>query len=73
MPAIDMTKIYSNKNYKGNWVAMINFANKPRVVAYAKTLKEAIEKAEVKGFKMPAMMQIPRQVLPFVGFPKIIK
>lgn len=73
MPAIDMTKIYGNRNYKGNWVAMINFETKPKVVAYAKTLKEAIEKAEVKGFKMPAMMQIPRKILPFVGSPKIIK
>lgn len=73
MPAIGMTKIYGNKNYKGNWVAMINFETKPKVVAYAKTLKEAIEKAEAKGFKIPAMMQIPRKVFPFVGYPRIIK
>ena len=73
MPAISMIHIYDNKNYKGNWVAIKNFETKPRVVAYAKTLHEALEKAKSKGYKMPAMMQIPRKVLPFVGAPRIIK
>lgn len=71
MPAIDMTKIYGNKNYKGNWVALKDFKTKPKVVAYAKTLKEAMEKAQQKGFQMPAMMQIPKKVLPFVGAPRL--
>lgn len=72
MAAIDMTHIYSNKNYKGNWVALNDFKTKPKVVAYAKTLDEALKKAQLKGYKMPAMMQIPRKVLPFVGAPRII-
>lgn len=71
MAAIDMTHIYSNKNYKGKWVALNDFKTKPKVVAYANTLKEAMEKAQQKGFKMPAMMQIPKKVLPFVGSPRI--
>lgn len=71
MVAIDMTKIYGNKNYKGKWVALNDFKTKPKVVAYANTLKEAMEKAEAKGFKMPAMMQIPKKILPFVGSPRI--
>lgn len=73
MAAIDMTRIYSNKNYKGKWVALNHFKTKPKVVAYANTLKEAMEKAESKGFKMPAMMQIPKKLLPFVGSPRIIQ
>lgn len=67
MSAIDMTKIYSNKSYRGNWVAMIDFESKPKVIAYAKTLKEAVEKAQQKGFKTPAMMQIPKKILPLWG------
>ena len=67
MSAIDMTHIYGDKNYKGKWVALKDFKTKPKVVAYAKTLKEAMEKAQQKGFQMPAMMQIPKKVLPFVG------
>jgi len=72
MAAIDMTKIYSNKNYKGKWVALKDFKTKPKVVAYANTLKEAMEKAQQKGFKLPALMQIPKKLLPFVGSPGII-
>lgn len=67
MPAIDMTKIYGNKNYKNNWVAMINFETKPRVIAYAKTLKETRKKAEKKGYQNPAFTQIPPEILPIVG------
>lgn len=67
MQAIDMTMVYSNKNYKGNWVALEKFESNPKVITYAKTLKEAMEKAKEKGFKMPLMMQIPKKVLPIVG------
>ena len=73
MPAISVAHIYGNKNYKGKWVAIKNFSTKPKVVAYAKTLKEAMEKANEKGYEMPAMMQIPKKLLPFVGAPRIIK
>ena len=68
-----MTKIYSNKNYKGNWVAMKDFSTKPEVVAYAKTLEEAMKKAQLKGYELPAMMKIPKKVLPFVGASRIVK
>lgn len=69
MSAIDMTKIYSNKNYKGNWVALIDFETKPKVVAYAKTLHEVLKKAKRKGFDMPLVTQIPKKILPIVGTP----
>ena len=71
MTAIDMTRIYGNKTYKGKWVAIKDFESKPVVVAYGETLKEATDKAQQKGFKMPAIMQIPKKVLPFVGSPRI--
>ena len=70
MAAIDMTKIY--KDYKGKWVAVKDYETRPAVVASGKTLKEAMEKAQQKGFKMPLMMQIPKKVLYFVGAPQII-
>lgn len=65
--AIDMTKIYGNKDYKGKWVAIKDFESKPKVVAYAKTLQETLEKAEKKGYKHPAVTQIPKEILPIVG------
>lgn len=73
MSAIDMTHIYSNKAYKGNWVAIINFETDPEVVAYAKTLKGAMEKAQKKGYKLPLMMPVPKKLLPFVGGYQLIK
>lgn len=73
MKAIDMTKIYGNKNYRGKWVAVENFDTKPKVIAYGKNLKTIIKEAEEKGFKMPLMMQIPKEVLPIVGAHAIIR
>lgn len=67
MQAIDMKKIYSNKSYRGNWVALKSFTSNPNVLAYAKTLKETLKKAGEKGFEHPVVMQIPKQILPIVG------
>lgn len=67
MAAIDMTKIYGSKAYKGNWVAIKDFETKPKVIAYAKTLHEVLNKAEKKGYKHPAVTQIPKEILPIVG------
>lgn len=67
MSAIDMTKIYSNKTYKGNWVAMIHYNTRPQVVAYAKTLKETLEKAQKKGYEDPVVTQVPEKLTYFVG------
>lgn len=66
--AIDMTKIYGNRAYKGKWVAMINYNTQPQVIAYAETLKETLEKAEKKGYKQPVVTQIPKKLMYFVGF-----
>lgn len=67
MKANDMTKIYGNKTYKGKWVAIEDFETKPRVVAYGKSLKETLDKAEKKGYEHPSVTRIPRKILPIVG------
>ena len=67
MKTIDMKKLYSNKNYRGNWVALKSFVSDPEVLAYAKTLKQTIKKAEKKGFEHPVLMQIPKEILPIAG------
>ncbi len=67
MPAIDMTKIYSNRNYKGKWVAMKNYNTKPEVIAFGKTLKETLEQAKKRGYQHPVVTQIPEKLTYFVG------
>lgn len=64
MKAINMTKVYNN--YKGKWVALES-ATRIKVVASGKNLKEVLGKAEQRGFKMPMMVQVPREILPIVG------
>lgn len=71
MKAINMVNIY--RKYKGQWVAIEDpKALKPKVVASGKTLHEALTKAQKKGVKMPLMTQIPKEVLPIVGSPRIV-
>ena len=65
MNAISMVSIY--KRYKGLWVALKNWENKPEVVASGKTLIETMEKAKKRGYDMPLVTQIPKKVLPIVG------
>lgn len=67
MSTIDMKEVYSNKRYRGNWVALKSFTSNPEVIAYAKTLKETLNKAGKKGFEHPVIMQIPKKVLPIIG------
>ena len=69
MKALDMTKVY--RDYKGKWVALEG-ANSNKVVASAKTLDEVLKKAKRKGFDLPLVTQIPKQVLPIVGGFKMI-
>lgn len=64
MRAVDMTKIYTN--YKGKWVALKGPTD-TTVVASAKTLRVALEKARKKGIENPLMTQIPKKMLPLVG------
>jgi len=67
MAAIDMTKIYGNKSYKGKWVAMKNYDTHPEVIATGQTLKEVLEQAEKNGYREPVVTQIPNKLTYFVG------
>lgn len=69
MKAINMINIY--RNYKGKWVALKG-PTSTTVVASGKTLHEALIKAQKKGVKMPMMVDVPKEVLPFVGTEKIL-
>ena len=66
MTAINMISIY--RKYKGRWVAIEDpKAIKPKVIASGKTLRETLAKAQAKGFKMPLMVDVPKEIIPFVG------
>ncbi|TSC53274.1 MAG: Uncharacterized protein LiPW39_359 [Parcubacteria group bacterium LiPW_39] len=61
--AIDWTKIY--KKYKGLWVALED--DEKTVIASGKTAKEAWEKAQKSGYKMPILTKMPERLIPYVG------
>lgn len=65
-----MTKVY--KNYKGKWVALEG-PNSNKVVASGKNLKRVVEEAKKKGYELPMMMQVPKEILPIVGTPHFSK
>lgn len=61
--AIDWTKIF--KRYKGLWVALLD--DEVTVVGSGKTAKEALEKAQEKGYEKPIMFRVPTEIIPYVG------
>ena len=61
--AIDWTKIY--EKYKGLWVALKD--DEKTVVASGKTAKEALKKAQEKGYEKPIMFRVPIRIIPYVG------
>lgn len=61
--ATDWTHIY--KKYKGLWVALQD--DEVTVISAGKTLDEASEMAEKKGFKNPIFLQVPQKSTYFVG------
>lgn len=61
--AIDWTHIY--KKYKGLWVALKD--DEVTVISSGKTLDEAAQKAEKKGFKDPIFYSVPKKNTYFVG------
>ena len=60
---IDWTNIY--KKYKGLWVALKD--DEVTVISSGKTLDEAAQKAEKKGFKDPIFYSVPKKLTYFVG------
>lgn len=70
MKAINMINIY--RKYKGQWVAINNLEDR-RVVAHGQTLKKVLGEANKKGFKAPIVTQIPKEILPIIGSPQIVR
>lgn len=64
MKALNMIDVH--RKYKGLWVALKE-PNSNVVVAFGKTLREAMETANKKGYKLPVMMQVPKRMLPIIG------
>ena len=62
--AIDWTKIY--KKYRGLWVALLD--DEQTVVGSGKTAKEALEKAQRKGYKKPILIRMPEKLVAYIGF-----
>lgn len=60
---INWEKMY--KKYAGLWVAMKD--DEKTVVGSGKTLKEALKKAEEKGFENPLLNYVPKKLVTFVG------
>lgn len=69
MKAINMINIY--RKYKGEWVALNSLTDR-KVVAHGQTLKEVLNKAHKKGVKAPIVTEIPKEILPIVGSPRIV-
>lgn len=59
----DWSKIY--KKYKGLWVAMLD--DEQTVVGSGKTLKEAMAKAQKKGYNSPIFSRMPETLDAYVG------
>lgn len=61
--AKDWTKLY--KKYKGLWVALAK--DEKTALGSGKTLKEAWEQAQKKGYRDPIMTRMPPNLNAFVG------
>lgn len=63
MPAIDWTNLF--EQYKGLWVALKD--DEKTVVGSGKTLKEALEHANVSGFPQPIVTRVPEKLVTYIG------
>ena len=61
--SIDWTKLF--KEYKGLWVALQN--DEITVIASGKTAKEALVRAQKKGFDTPILTKMPQAISTYVG------
>jgi Family of unknown function (DUF5678) len=59
----DWTKIF--QDYKGLWVALKD--DEQTVVGSGRTLRDALEDANRKGYAQPIMLNVPEEVITFVG------
>ena len=64
MNTINWTHIF--EDYKGLWVAL-NPDDEQTVVGSGKTLRVAMEDAARNGYAKPLMLDVPEEVVTFVG------
>jgi len=60
---IDFTNI--QKKYKGSWIALNDSLDK--VISYGKNAKSVYEKAVKKGYKIPTIFKVPKEITPYFG------
>jgi len=60
---IDLTKIF--KKHRGLRVTFKE--DNKTVIASGKTVREAMKKAQKKGFEQPILFHVPIKILPYVG------
>ncbi len=63
MKAIDMTQIH--KRYKGKWVALTS--DEKSVVSSGETARKVYDDALKRGFKVPILMKVPKDIVIYVG------
>ena len=63
MRIINWTPIF--EKYPGKWVALKH--DEKTVVVASKSAKVAFEKARKAGVKVPILMKVPTESLPYVG------
>ena len=61
--AIDWTQIC--KKYKGLWIALKD--DNRTVVSSGKTAKDALSKAQKRGYKEPILFRVPTKIIPYIG------
>ena len=61
--AIDWTQIC--KKYKGLWIALKD--DNRTVVSSGKTAKDALFKAQKRGYKEPILFRVPTKIIPYIG------
>jgi hypothetical protein len=60
----DWTKMY--KKYKGSWVALAE--DEETIIATSKNAREALEKAQKKGFNDPILTRVPKKLTTYAGY-----
>lgn len=61
--AMDWSKLY--RNYLGKWIALKD--DEITVVGSGETAKEALQKAQSKGYSKPILYRVPAKLIPYIG------
>ena len=61
-----ISRVLIQRKYPGKWVAFKE--DLLTVAGVGRTVKEAAEKAKKTGVKIPYLMKVPKESLPYVGY-----